>query len=154
MSKPKNMTPEQEAAWKLRKRESDQLYKKNNRAHLREVQRLYYEKNKTTYNERSASWAKENRERANETRRQWGIKNPGKFREYQSRYVAENYELVCESAAHFRANQKDRVKVHEETHSRKRRDEKSTAHFFQMLEAMHQISKLAKPPTSETNETE
>ena len=73
MTKPKNMTPEQEAAWREKNREKNKLYS-----------RIYEEKNPDKVKEKNKKYRSKNSSRYR--KKQWIDNNPDKKSEYKKRY--------------------------------------------------------------------
>jgi hypothetical protein len=63
MSKPKNMTPEQEAAWKEKVAAKEKAYREVNREKRAAVKKTYREVNREKELARNKAWKKANREK-------------------------------------------------------------------------------------------
>lgn len=69
MSKPKNMTPEEEAAWREKHREHQRAYVERNREKVMAHQRAWRENNRERCRELNRAWRENNREKVLEGKR-------------------------------------------------------------------------------------
>jgi len=79
MSKPKNMTPEQEAAWREKERARRKARYEANKDICKERDKAYYEANKERRKERRKAYREANKERRKERDKAYREANKGKL---------------------------------------------------------------------------
>jgi len=94
MSEPKNITPEQKAAWKIKQRERQRIFYQRNIARLREKNR----QRARLHPEKSKEWALKNPEKRKEIARNW-----------MRKYRENNREEYLEKKKAYRILNKDRI---------------------------------------------
>lgn len=118
MSKPKNMTPEQEIEYRLRRKE---------------IQRRHYEKNKDACLERTREWqakqvdTPEKRESFNASKRAYNKANPEVRRRKLRRYREKHPERLAESYRDYWKRNKDRINARRKARYPKIRDQVKAA---------------------------
>jgi hypothetical protein len=85
MSKPKNMTPEQEAEWKQSQAAYLRGWRESNSEKVRAWKREYVARNPERCRAIVREWRKNNRERTNEFSRKWSKQNAEKVRARHSK---------------------------------------------------------------------
>lgn len=139
MSKPKNMTPEQEAAWNASNKEYQRKWARLKLASLtpEERRQKYDAKNKAARQKianESPDQRKKRREKELPKEADYRKRHPETHRKATGKYFQKNKDI-----------QKKRIRDN-------KRGKSSAIHFLKTLEAIHQISKLAKEkPTPQSN---
>jgi hypothetical protein len=143
MSKPKNMTPEQEEAWKEKERQRSQIRRKSpnykdqeqrrrdkNREKLRAYQREYM---KRRY------WS--NPEKGREEARRQRMKNPSVHKERCRSYKKANWSRVYAKTQEWKAMNRMKVRISQRRHYYERKESRQ---FFQLSAGLAEFSQFAK----------
>jgi hypothetical protein len=120
MSKPKNMTPEQEADWRQKQREymrnweskTENIQKKKERGKKRyadkrdrilDLNSKWRDANQEKVKHLNRKWRDENRAKILELERKRKAANPERFREKDRKWASENKQKVTENSRRWRA---------------------------------------------------
>ena len=119
MSKPKDMTPEQEEEWKQRNRK------------------------------RVKDWQIANPDRKRQSQRTWAKQNPEDNKERQRRFYQRNRERLLEKHKKYRESNRNKSRSCVNKSMNKAKMQKASDQFFIMAGAAEQLSNLTKPTPTE-----
>lgn len=124
MAKPKNMTAEQEAAWKERNRQ------------------------------RVKDWQKANPDKKRQNQNEWAKNNPESNRERQRRFYAKNRERILGKHREYRESNLTKSRARVNKSMCKRKTQTASDQFFIMAGAAEQISKITNNTNTNENNTD
>jgi hypothetical protein len=133
MAKPKNMTPEQEAAWNKEQNAKKRLWREANKEKCLDREKAYREANRQKIRQRSNKWAKDNYkklvdwrtnnvEKVKQYKDKWKKENPEKLNEVQKLYTMKSREKLNAKTNEWRKKNKYKVQETNKLQNRKNVD--------------------------------